>query len=47
MSPGDISQLSLSGEIAFRARFDDAPPPARELYWRGPVLSTFDGRTWR
>lgn len=47
MSPGDISRLSLSGEIAFRARFDADPPPARELYWRGPVLSTFDGRTWR
>lgn len=47
MSPGSISQLSLSGEIAFRARFDGAAPPARELYWRGPVLTNFDGRTWR
>jgi transglutaminase-like putative cysteine protease len=47
MSPGSISQLSLSGEIAFRARFDGAAPPARDLYWRGPVLTEFDGRTWR
>ncbi len=47
MAPGSISQLSLSGEIAFRARFDGDTPAARELYWRGPVLSHFDGRTWR
>ncbi|WP_306476669.1 DUF3488 and transglutaminase-like domain-containing protein [Methyloversatilis sp.] len=47
MSPGSISQLSLSGAIAFRVRFEGDAPPARDLYWRGPVLSGFDGRTWR
>jgi transglutaminase-like putative cysteine protease len=47
MSPGDVSDLSVSGELAFRARFDGALPPARERYWRGPVLHMFDGRTWR
>ena len=47
MEPGSISQLSQSGEIAFRARFDREAPPARDLYWRGPVLTEFDGRTWR
>jgi protein-glutamine gamma-glutamyltransferase len=47
MSPGDVSELSVSGELAFRARFDGALPPARERYWRGPVLHMFDGRTWR
>ena len=47
MSPGSISNLSLSGEIAFRARFDGDLPPKNVLYWRGPVLSFFDGRTWR
>lgn len=47
MAPGSISQLSLSGEIAFRVRFDGNAPAARELYWRGPVLSRFNGRTWR
>ena len=46
MSPGSISQLSLSGAIAFRANFDAAPPPPEKLYWRGPVLTRFDGRTW-
>jgi protein-glutamine gamma-glutamyltransferase len=47
MSPGDISQLALSDEIAFRVRFSGAPPPAKERYWRGPVLHDFDGHTWR
>ena len=47
MSPGSISNLSLSGEIAFRAKFDGELPPKHILYWRGPVLSFYDGSTWR
>lgn len=47
MSPGTISKLVQSGEIAFRVRFDDAPPPKQQLYWRGPVLETYDGTNWR
>ena len=51
MSPGDISQLILSNELAFRAEFPDLTPQARldsrQLYWRGPVLWDYDGRTWR
>lgn len=47
MSPGDVSELSLSGEIAFRAHFAGELPAPRERYWRGPVLHEFDGRTWR
>ena len=27
MTPGDVSDLSASGEVAFRARFDGEPPP--------------------
>jgi transglutaminase-like putative cysteine protease len=46
MSPGDISQLALSDEVAFRVRFESATPPNRERYWRGPVLDLFDGHTW-
>ncbi|HEY8522041.1 MAG TPA: DUF3488 and transglutaminase-like domain-containing protein [Gammaproteobacteria bacterium] len=46
MSPGDITRLGLSEEIAFRVEFRSRPPLPRELYWRGPVLDTFDGRTW-
>lgn len=46
MQPGAISELSQSGEIAFRAEFPDAPPPPAQRYWRGPVLTDFDGMRW-
>ena len=46
MSPGDITELGLSDEVAFRVEFDAAAPTADKLYWRGPVLSNFDGRKW-
>ncbi|MCC5868121.1 MAG: DUF3488 domain-containing transglutaminase family protein [Gammaproteobacteria bacterium] len=47
MSPGDITELGLSEEIAFRARFEDTAPHASQLYWRALVLDDFNGRTWR
>ncbi|MBI5784113.1 MAG: DUF3488 domain-containing transglutaminase family protein [Rhodocyclales bacterium] len=47
MAPGSISQLSQSDAIAFRARFPERVPAQKQLYWRGPVLPEFDGRTWR
>jgi len=46
MAPGSISELSLSDAIAFRVDFDGPAPPAPQRYWRGPVLSRFDGREW-
>jgi transglutaminase-like putative cysteine protease len=46
MSPGDISSLSLSNAVAFRVRFDDVVPEPRDRYWRGVVLTVFNGRTW-
>ncbi|SNS37408.1 protein of unknown function [Noviherbaspirillum humi] len=46
MSPGNIANLALSEAVAFRVKFDGPPPPNAALYWRGPVLSAFDGRTW-
>lgn len=46
MSPGSISRLLESGEIALRARFDGAAPSNDKLYWRGPVFGTFNGRSW-
>ncbi len=46
MSPGDISSLSLSNAVAFRATFEDAIPEPRDRYWRGLVLTIFNGRTW-
>ena len=47
MTPGSISDLTLSGAIAFRVRFDGFTPAAAQRYWRGPVMNDFDGRTWR
>ncbi|MEM7083626.1 MAG: DUF3488 and transglutaminase-like domain-containing protein [Pseudomonadota bacterium] len=46
MSPGSISDLLESSEIAFRVYFDDPPPPRHQLYWRGPVLETLKGGEW-
>ena len=44
---GDVSDLSVSGAVAFRVRFDGPIPPPAQRYWRGPVLHEFDGRRWR
>ena len=46
IQPGSIRSLSQSSEIAFRATFDGALPPMRDLYWRGLVLEQTDGRGW-
>jgi transglutaminase-like putative cysteine protease len=46
MSPGAISALSLSDAIAFRVKFERSPA-RNQLYWRGPVMTEFDGQTWR
>ncbi|WP_299181708.1 DUF3488 and transglutaminase-like domain-containing protein [uncultured Neptuniibacter sp.] len=48
MSPGDISKLTRSAEIAFRVSFNgDRPPPQAALYWRAMVMNDFDGRRWQ
>lgn len=46
MSPGDISSLIKSDEIAFRVTFAGRVPPPAARYWRGPSFDHFDGRTW-
>ena len=46
MSPGSLSSLSLSDAVAFRVTFTSPLPSPKQLYWRGPVLWDFDGRTW-
>jgi transglutaminase-like putative cysteine protease len=47
MSPGSISELATEYDPAFRAIFTGPPPRHSLLYWRGPVLNSFDGFTWR
>ena len=46
MSPGAIANLYADDSPAFRAEFDGPLPERGQLYWRGPVLWHFDGRTW-
>jgi len=46
MSPGNISNLIQSNAVAFRVKFDGAPPEQNKLYWRALVLWYFDGKTW-
>jgi protein-glutamine gamma-glutamyltransferase len=47
MQVGNIATLALDDSIAMRVKFDGPVPPQNALYFRGPVLSTFDGREWR
>jgi transglutaminase-like putative cysteine protease len=46
MSPGKISNLIRSNEVAFRVDFKADIPPQSQLYWRGPVMAMFNGRRW-
>ena len=47
MTVGSMASLALDESVAMRIRFEGAAPKQADLYFRGPVLSTFDGREWR
>lgn len=47
MAVGSMADLVLDETIALRVRFEGAPPLQSDLYFRGPVLSSFDGREWK
>ncbi len=47
MTVGNLASLALDDSIAFRVRFEGRPPSQADLYFRGPVLTRFDGREWR
>ncbi len=48
MRMGLIAELASDDSIAMRVRVrSGTPPPPEALYFRGPVLSAFDGTTWR
>ena len=47
MQVGNIASLALDNSVAMRVRFEGAAPAQRDLYFRGPVLTTFDGREWK
>ena len=47
MEVGNLANLALDETIALRVRFEGRPPQQSDLYFRGPVLTVFDGRAWR
>ena len=46
MSPGEWIDFINDDTPALRVTFFGATPPQSQMYWRGPVLWNFDGRTW-
>ena len=53
MSIGSMASLVLDDSVALRVRFltpdgspGGEPPPQSSLYFRGPVLTAFNGREW-
>lgn len=46
LSLGAMSEIANDESIAMRLRFSGARPAPEALYFRGPVLSRFDGRQW-
>src|SRR5262249_15885776 len=47
MDPSDLQELLIDDSPAFRVSFDGPLPERSKLYWRGPVLTHFDGRIGR
>jgi transglutaminase-like putative cysteine protease len=46
LSPGNISKLALSEDIALRVKLSQKAPEQSQLYWRAYVLNQFDGKSW-
>jgi protein-glutamine gamma-glutamyltransferase len=44
---GAMNEIADDESIAMRLKFDGPPPPPDQRYFRGPVLTRFDGKTWR
>jgi protein-glutamine gamma-glutamyltransferase len=47
MRMGSFGETVLDDSIALRIRFDGAVPEPAQMYFRGPVLTRFDGDEWR
>ncbi|MBF6023600.1 transglutaminaseTgpA domain-containing protein [Lysobacter niastensis] len=46
MTPGEWIDLMTDDTPALRVRFFGPAPDTSRMYWRGPVLWNFDGRSW-
>ena len=47
MRMGSVAEVAQDDSIALRIRFNGPPPPPDALYFRGPVLTHFDGVEWQ
>jgi protein-glutamine gamma-glutamyltransferase len=47
MRMGSMSEVARDESVAIRIRFEGRPPPPSQMYFRGPVLTRFDGAEWR
>ena len=47
MKMGSLAEVARDDSIALRVRFLGPVPPAAQMYFRGPVLTRFDGVEWR
>lgn len=46
MQPGDLGDMMADDSPALRVEFFGPVPAQEQRYWRGPVLTRFDGRRW-
>jgi transglutaminase-like putative cysteine protease len=46
MDPTSLQELLIDDSAAFRVAFNGPMPERSKLYWRGPVLTRFDGQVW-
>lgn len=46
MQMGSVTELALDDTVSMRIKFDGPAPLPETMYFRGPVLSRFDGKTW-
>lgn len=44
---GAMNEIANDDSIALRVKFDGPLPPPDQRYFRGPVLTRFDGKVWR
>ncbi|MFZ7096290.1 transglutaminase TgpA family protein [Luteimonas dalianensis] len=47
MSPGEWIDFMSDDSPAARVTFNGPVPGPHQMYWRGPVMLDFDGRTWK
>ena len=50
MKIGDMAEIALDDRVAIRLRFEGEltnVPPQSALYFRGPVMASFNGREWQ